>query len=254
MNNLTEQPNKQSNLESIESDFSLTKNELGDFKRLPKPEQEKLKKSKLTELQEMSNKLDIAFQEAVRTGKLDEAQKLRKQLEKEIVDLKQQIEITRIELPEGAVVMEVIPDHEITSAETAIKKMEKEGYKIDDGTKTLLNRVNWKEKLKTSYEVVSILVGKLFDDDDMHTYAEIKDEAKNRGFKLVPASLVPSIRLSCSKSDEWKTIAMEAIRDHNDYPWVFDCDDNDSDSQLNCFGGLDIEEWSYDSWFFFVLK
>ena len=76
MKNTIEQLNDKSNLESLEADFSLTKKELDDFKKLPKEEQEKLKKTKLTELQAMSEKLDMAFQEAVKTGKLEEAQKL----------------------------------------------------------------------------------------------------------------------------------------------------------------------------------
>ncbi len=97
MKNFTEQPNKQSNLQTLEADFSLTKKELEDFKKLPKAEQEKQKKEELSKLRELNDKLDHAIQEAVQTGQLEEAKKLKEQLEKKMQNLEQQIEQQRKE-------------------------------------------------------------------------------------------------------------------------------------------------------------
>jgi hypothetical protein len=176
-------------------------------------------------------------------------------LEKEVKDLEQQIEATeRLELPEGAKTMEVIPNKEITSAETAIKKLEKEGHKIGDYAKDMLTKVNWKEKLKDSYEIVSISVGDLFKDKESHTYKDIKEKAKEYNLDLVPASLAPEIRSNYPKSGDWTNIAMEAIRDRDGNLRLFNCYENDSMSWLYHSYGDDDNKWDDDNRFFFVRK
>jgi len=93
-----QQPNT-SNLQSLESELSLTKQELDEFRKLPKEEQDRQKDEKLLELQKLNDKLDVAMQEAIRTGHLDEAIKLKEQLEKEVNDLGEKVEGT--ESPEA---------------------------------------------------------------------------------------------------------------------------------------------------------
>jgi len=93
-----QQPNT-SHLQSLESELSLTKAELAEFKKLPKEEQDRQKDEKLLELQRLNDKLDIAMQEAIKTGHLDEAIKLKEQLEREVNDLREKVEGT--ESPEN---------------------------------------------------------------------------------------------------------------------------------------------------------
>ena len=258
MKNLTEQPNTQSSLQTLEADFSLTKKELNDFKKLPKEEQKKQEQSTVKKLSDLNDKLDILIQEAVASSSEEDEKKARKlanQLEQEVQDLEQQIEATeRLELPEGAKTMEVIPNKEITSAETAIKKLEKEGHKISDYAKDMLTKVNWKEKLKDSYEIVSISVGDLFKDKESHTYKDIKEKAKEFNLDLVPASLAPEIRSSYPKSGDYSVLAMEAIRDRGGDLELFYCDERDSESWLDSNFGDDDNEWGGSNRFFFVRK
>jgi hypothetical protein len=94
MSTIESQPNT-SNLQTLETEVSLTKQELEDFKKLPKEQQEKQKQDKLAKLSDLQNKLDKSIQEAIKTGKLKEAKKLEKQLKKEVQDLEQQVEVTK---------------------------------------------------------------------------------------------------------------------------------------------------------------
>ncbi len=108
MNILESQPNKKSNLQTLEADFSLTKQELEDFKKLSKEEQEKQKQDKLVKLSDLHTKLDQAIQEAITTGELEEAKKLKWQLEKEIKDLEEQIKVTEISLKDEKIFQEIM--------------------------------------------------------------------------------------------------------------------------------------------------
>lgn len=149
---------------------------------------------------------------------------------------------------------EIIPDKEINSAKTAIQKLEAEGYQIGDYAKDMLTKVNWKEKLKNSYEIVSFSVGELFGDTKIHTYAEIKARALEEGLELIPAGLAPEVRLNYEKNGEWTRLAMEAIRDLDDYPGLFDCYGIGSESWLHNSDGRDGNEWVGFYRFFFARK
>ena len=79
---------------TLPTELSLTKAELEAFKQLPKEEQEKQKDTKLTELKALQTKLDEAIQNAITTGDITEARRLRDELEKEIQDLEQRHDVT----------------------------------------------------------------------------------------------------------------------------------------------------------------
>ena len=150
---------------------------------------------------------------------------------------------------------EIIPDPEINSAETAITKLEKEGHKIYDYAKDMLTKVNWQEKLKSSYEVVSFSVGDLFNDKNVHTYADIKTKAQGLGLNLVPQALAPSIRLNYEKNGGYTAMALkESIRDRDGDLSLFDCCRGDSESSLHRSSGRDDYKWNDYNRFFFVRK
>ncbi len=71
----------------LESEFSLTKQELDQFRKLPKTEQEKQKKEMLVRLQQRQEALEQAIQEAIQTGKSDEVKRLVDQQQREVSDL-----------------------------------------------------------------------------------------------------------------------------------------------------------------------
>ena len=144
---------------------------------------------------------------------------------------------------------------EITSAKKAIDFLKEQGFEVDDYTKDLLEEVNWKEKLKSSYEVVSVSVDDLFGDGRSHTYKEIKEKADECGLALTPASLAPVIRAKYPKGGKWTTLAMEAIRDRDSDPSLFRCHSNDSGSWLDSdHNGRDDFGWRPGFRFFFVRK
>jgi hypothetical protein len=91
-----EQQPTTSSLQSLQNEMVLTKQEMEEFRKLPKEEQEKQKETKLAELQALQTKLDLAMQEAIKTGDLTEVKKLKDQLEQEIVDLTEKVEATEI--------------------------------------------------------------------------------------------------------------------------------------------------------------
>jgi len=245
---------------SFGDELSLTKQELEEFRKLPKEEQERQKDEKLLELQRLNDKLDEAMQEAIKTGHLDEAIKLKEQLEKEVNDLKEKVEMSEMsEQPELKFEWskEITPDPEITSAETAITKLENDGFVISDNAKDLLNKVNWSEKLKSSYEVVSLSVSNLFNDEISHTFGEIKIKAQELGLDLIPQALVPTIRLNSydnSNVDEWIAMALkESIINQDHDPRIFQCYRSSWDSPwLKELNGHDDNEWAPHYQFFFV--
>jgi hypothetical protein len=150
---------------------------------------------------------------------------------------------------------EITPDPEITSADTAIAKLEKEGHTISDYPKDMLTKVNWQEKLKSSYEVVSFSVADLFGDTNSHLYIDIKAKAQELGLDLIPQALSPSIRLNYPKDGEWTAIALkESIRDRVGNLRVFCCSRDGSGSWLDNNGGHDDSEWDHYDRFFFVRK
>jgi len=150
---------------------------------------------------------------------------------------------------------EITPDSEITSAETAITKLKKEGYKIGDYAKDMLTKVNWQEKLKSTYEIVSFSVGGLFGDKNVHNYGDIKAKAQELGLDLIPQALAPSLRLNYPKNGDWTAMALqESIRDRDGDLELFDCRANSSDSWLNDSNGHDDYKWDDSGRFFFVRK
>ena len=251
------QPNT-ANTQNLESDKSaalLTESELNEYKKLPKEEQKKKQEARLKKLEELQNEFRKAVEEANKTGKVEEAQKLKTAFAEKAEELKQLIAETE-RLEKFGKVLEIIPDKDIISAETAIEKLKKEGYLISYEVKSMLTRVNWKEKLKDSYEIISISVGELFGDKKLYTYAEIKAKAIENGLELVPAKLAPSIRLNYEKSGSETQIATKNISSSGyNYRYIFSCTINRSGSWLeNSAAGDDGRGWSGDKRFFFVRK
>ena len=93
MNNSEQQLNTP-DFQNLEAEVYLTKQEIEEFRRLPKEEQEKLKNEKLEKLRELQTKLDQEIQEAIRVGKIDEARNLYDILRKGLIDLEDQFEAT----------------------------------------------------------------------------------------------------------------------------------------------------------------
>jgi len=240
-----------SNFESVKSAALLSHDELKNFRKLSKAEQKKQQEYRLKKLEELQNNFRKAVEEATKTGSVEEAKRLKVAFDEKAEELKQLIAETEIF---NVKVMEIIPDKEITSAETAIEKLEAQGHQVRDYAKDMLTKVDWKEKLKDSYEIISISVGELFGDNNVHTYADIKAKAKENGLEVVPAKLAPSIRLNYEKSGSWTNIAMEAIRDRDGNLELFDCDGGDSVSWLDRSNGNDDRKWHDYLRFFFVRK
>lgn len=149
---------------------------------------------------------------------------------------------------------EIIPDPEITSAETAIRKLEKEGYKINDYAKDMLTKVDWEKPLKDSYEIVSISVGELFGDTEGHTYLDIRAKAIENGLDIIPAALAPEIRSNYPKNGDHSILAMEAIRDSNGSLGFFSCLGNDSGSYLSTGSPNPYRKLNDNDRLFFVRK
>jgi hypothetical protein len=151
---------------------------------------------------------------------------------------------------------EITPDPEITSIETAIAKLQGEGHQISDYAKDMLTKVNWQEKLKPTYEVVSFSVSDLFGDKNTHTYADIKTKAQELGLDLIPQALAPAIRLNYPKDGNLASMALqESIRDRDGNLRLFRCDGIDAESWLyNSLNGRDDHKWGDSHRFFFVRK
>jgi hypothetical protein len=200
-------------LESPENELSLTKQELADFRKLPKEVRDKQNDDKFISLQALHEKLHQAVQEAIRTGDTTKTRSLKVQLESEINDLMEK----NFEL-----IMEVIPDPSITSRESAIRSLEARGYTINDNAKSLFSDVDWSEKLQDSYEIVVVTVGELFNDEESHIFVDIESKAKEQGLVLVPASLVPSIREQYPENGIGTIVATKVINGMNG-PGFFNC-------------------------------
>jgi len=91
MNNIEQQKNI-SNLESDKSAALLSDAELYKFRKLSKEEQKKQKEDRLKKLEELQNEFRKAVEEATKTGKVEEAQKLKVAFDKNAEELKQLIE------------------------------------------------------------------------------------------------------------------------------------------------------------------
>ena len=245
-----QQPNT-SSLQTIETELSLTKQEMEEFRKLPKEEQEKQKEEKLAKLKDLQVKLDQSIQDAIKTGKLDEAKRLKEQLEQEVQDLTEKFEVIEKKFEFS---MEITPDPDITSVETTIARLEAQGHKVGDYAKDMLTKVNWQEKLNSEYEIVSLSVGELFGDTNAHTYADIKAKAKENGLDLIPAALAPTIRLNYEKTGGYTAIAMNAIRGRDGNLRLFNCHQDGSGSWLNSNFGHDDYGWFGNDRFFFVRK
>ena len=89
------QPNT-SNLQTLESEVALTRQEIEEFLELSEDEQEKHKDKKLNKLKDLQAKLDKSIQEAIRTGQLEDAQKLKSLLERGVSDLEEKFSIIDI--------------------------------------------------------------------------------------------------------------------------------------------------------------
>jgi hypothetical protein len=166
------------------------------------------------------------------------------------------VEHVYTKFPDGKVFLkEITTDLEINSADTAIVKLEKEGHKISDYAKDILIKVDWQEKLKSSYEVVSFSVSDLFNDKNVHNFGDIKIKAQELGLDLIPQALAPSIRLNYSKDGNWTNMALkESIRGRDGRLGLFDCGRDGSESWLSNNGGHDDNRWDDDYRFFFVRK
>ena len=245
MENLKPQQNTQ-NLESDKSADLFMQEVINKFRKLPKLKRGSICAEKMDELEEINNSIRLAVEEATKTGsieKIEEAKKLQAEFNEKAGELKQLIEAT--ELFVGEFVMEIIPDKEITSAETAIQKLEKEGYEITSYAEDMLAKIDWEEKLKDSYEIISITAAELFGDTESHTYAEMKAKAIEKGLELVPAKLVPSIRLNYDKKGFGISIGTKAIAERygnlklffcymdRSVPWLYTTSGGDDSG---CFG------------------
>ena len=93
MKNLEPKPNI-SNLESSNSASLLTKDELNEFRKLPKEEQEKQQEERLKKLEELQNKFRSAVEVANKTGNPDQAVKLKADFDKNAEELKQLLSVS----------------------------------------------------------------------------------------------------------------------------------------------------------------
>jgi len=90
MENIKPQTNT-SNFESVKSAALLSHDELKNFRKLSKEEQKKQKEDRLKKLEELQNNFRKAVEEATKTGKVEEAQKLKVAFDKNAEELKQLI-------------------------------------------------------------------------------------------------------------------------------------------------------------------
>ncbi len=157
--------------------------------------------------------------------------------------------------PEFLFKKDITPDPEINSILIANNKLVSVGYKISDSAKEMLQELNWKEKPKNPYKIVSISVNELFDDDKFHTYWEIITKAKeDYGLELVPPTLVTEICLNYKK-DKDRVIATKAIETKYS-TLLFTCGLNTFDNNLwlGQIGGSNNFKFNPDEEFLFVRK
>jgi len=84
-----EQQTNTSNLQTLETEMFLTRQELEDFRKLPKKEQEEKRKDKITKLKVLQDRLDKAIEEAIKNGQIVEAEKLREEFASELDSLEE---------------------------------------------------------------------------------------------------------------------------------------------------------------------
>lgn len=179
----------------------MTKQELEDFKKLPKEEQEKQKQEKLVKLSDLHKKLDQAIQNAIKTGELEEAKKLKEQLEKEIKDLEEQIGvIEHPELPWDAFKMEVTIGGK--SKEELLKEMEEEEIHVLDYVKSVIMSSDFTTSQKQEHlDLVHISVKSLGFPEGATT-KQIYKKAQEFGLELCPAEVGPHLRLEYNHFDK----------------------------------------------------
>lgn len=159
--------------------------------------------------------------------------------------------VEKSKLPEGISIMEVKTDPEIISAETAISKLKTYGCRFpdEDEADTLFAEIDWKEKDKTSYEIVKITLRQLFGDDYAdyrYTCSDIKEKAKEFGLKLVPAALAPEIWMKNPKNESTTNIVMEVAGTH--FIFIF------NRGSFEAYSGFDEEKWANSDDRFFFLR
>ncbi len=211
------------NLETLTDEASLTKQELEEFKKLPKEEQEKQKQEKLAKLLELNNKLDQEIQKAIQTGELDQAKKIKEQLEKEIKDLQEQIEMTeRQEVLEKAVKMEVTVGGK--TKEELIKEMKENKVWISDWAKDILSNPDFTISKRPQHLSLIIISLKDLGFPVGASTDEIYEKVKKLGLELCPAEVGPNVSL---KFNDLPTaagifIGMKQISDPKGAPLIFD--------------------------------
>jgi hypothetical protein len=82
----------ETNLSTLPVEAGLTKAEINKFQKLSLEKQQEQKEKRVAKLLELQNKLEQAINEATKTGNLEEAKMLKKQIEKEIADLEQVVD------------------------------------------------------------------------------------------------------------------------------------------------------------------
>ena len=200
--------NTESNLQTLEKEMVLTAQEISDFKKLPKEEQEKEKQERLFRLENLKNEADQAMSEALKTGDLERVKKIKGQLDKEISDLQIKFDIA----DSLEVVSEIFPDLEAKSTDVALSKLNDEGYVIHKLVeKKLQEEIDWGEKMKDSYKIVSVTVHDLFYDNDEHTYDDILVRAKGNKLEPISARLALSVCEQLPENSNKKIVAMNNI-------------------------------------------
>jgi hypothetical protein len=157
------------------------------------------------------------------------------------------------------VCFKISPDPEITSADSAITKLINRNYRIEDEVReNILPMIDWTEKLKPVYEVVSFSIGELFGNSGAqnHTYAEIKAMVEIQGLDFVPQALAPSIRLNYPPNGQLARLAMNPVydREGRNHFNVLACNWKSGNAWLDYDGGGDYDGWYITSQFFFVRK
>lgn len=207
MSKQEQQLNTESNLQTLQDEVFLTKQELEDFKKLPKEEQEKQKQNKLAKLSELHSKLDESIQEAIKTGDTEEAKKLENQLKREVKDLEQQIEITEHpEFPEEAIKMEITIGGK--TKEELIKEMEKNKISISQIGKSMMNNPEFTISQKSEHiNLVRISVKDLGFPKGA-TATEIYKKAQKLGLELCPVEVGPQLRLQYKDQPKGECVAV----------------------------------------------
>jgi len=154
MPNLELQPNT-SNLQSLETEVTLSKQEMEEFRGLPKEEKKKKGKEKADKLKSLNDKLDQAIQGAIQTGQLDEVKRLKELLEEEVNALEEQI--LTIELtfdPEKE-----ITEEDIHIMEGQLEKLRQANYWSDYlSVAKSLKIINPERKIELDSNVLSMIL------------------------------------------------------------------------------------------------